>query len=222
LLLLESKAIGANAGVRIRVLQHIFRRCLEEDPARNDRRPRVPSFLLNDIARFWRTMAVDYAAKRRERAGSGWAIRYFKLRMSRKLIFASGLAMCLSCELLPSEGIQALRADSAASEWRSALEAHLLGFADRTPLVNLAQFAARFGAEETIIELIDSYDSFLGMLRDPAKRSDLDGLGADEAMQNATFGEARRISKTFHEALIKLFFSTDQRLTATTQRYEVF
>ena len=46
-------------------------------------------------------MAVDFAAKRRDRDGAGWGLRNFKLRMSRKLIFAAGLAACLSCKLRP-------------------------------------------------------------------------------------------------------------------------
>jgi len=75
--------------VRTRVLRVLLKRYLVDDfgyamPPKAA--ARVPRFLLNDLVRYWRTMAVDFAAKRREREGAGWGLRNFKLRMSRKLI----------------------------------------------------------------------------------------------------------------------------------------
>jgi len=68
----------------------------------------VPRFLLNDIVRYWRTVAVDYQAKRWTepwlpdgfgQLGDGdtgldppkWGLRYLKLRSSRKLAFVGTL-----------------------------------------------------------------------------------------------------------------------------------
>jgi hypothetical protein len=102
LLLLESAAIGKHNQAYGRVIRGVIDRYLEEDNhllTEDASRYRVPRFLLNDIVRFWRTMAVDFASKQRDRAGDGWGLRNTKLKMSRKLIFASGLLVCFGCNL---------------------------------------------------------------------------------------------------------------------------
>src|SRR5947209_1149142 len=104
LLLLESATIGKNIQAYDRVIRGVISRYLEEDThllSHDSKSYRVPRFLLNDIVRFWRTMAVDFASKQRDRAGSGWGLRNAKLRMSRKLIFASGVLVCFSANLDP-------------------------------------------------------------------------------------------------------------------------
>lgn len=100
LLLLESVPVGRSAAHE-RVLRAVIDRYLEEDThllTEDEASYRVPRFLLNDIVRFWRTMAVDFASKQRDRGAEKWGLRNAKLRMSRKLIFASGLLLCFSCQ----------------------------------------------------------------------------------------------------------------------------
>ncbi len=222
LLLLESREIGKGE-VRDRVLRAILRRYLEEDHgyhALHDWRVKVPRFLLNDIARYWRIMAVDYATKRRDRDGRGWALRNFKLRMSRKLIFAAGLAMCLSCELAPSAALTAQPPNPA--EFYGALQDFLIGFSNGTPLNVLAAFALHFRAFEAARAIFDAYDRFLGILMDTNKRDHLGKLDIDDAIHDEVFIEARQIGTSFQDGLSKLFFATDDSLTRATQRYGVF
>src|SRR5690606_29563836 len=77
LMLLESSSVGAGSEVRARVLRQLVKRYIEDDfgyRTSGTHQPYVPRFLLNDIVRYWRTLAVDFAAKRRERQGEGWAL----------------------------------------------------------------------------------------------------------------------------------------------------
>ncbi len=221
--LLESREVPGSSGVRERVLRNILRRYLEEDHGYHEIHGyeiRVPRFLLNDIVRFWRTMAVDFAAKRRERAGEGWAIRNVKLRLSRKLIFVAGLAMCLTCELRPPPSL--LAASGTSKDFYDALQEVLLAFANRPPLDTLVEFASHFGADAVASELVDQYDLFLGMLADSETRRNLEQMTLEQAVTDPTFNRAREIGTRFQGALTKLFFATDEELTRATQRYGVF
>lgn len=224
LLLLESRMLGDDNGVRERVMRAILRRYLDEDKGYHvvhGWNIKVPRFLLNDITRFWRTMTVDYAAKRREREWSGWAIRNFKLRMSRKLIFVAGLIMCLNCELRPPESVR--KQEQSESDFYAALSDFLLGFTNRTPLEVLAEFGMAFDSKgTTIAEIFNYYDAFLAILRDHDQRARLESMDLDAAINDPVFANARIVGNGFQEGLNKLFFSTDDNLTQKTQRYGVF
>jgi hypothetical protein len=224
LLLLESRVLREAAPVRERLVRHLFNRYLREDRGYHVSRGwkvKVPRFLLNDVVRFWRTMAVDYAAKRRVRAGHGWAIRNFKLRLSRKLIFVSGLAMCLSCQLKPSADLRDGRFDSEAEFHRAVLEL-LVESSNLTPLERLADFALQFEAAEVVGQMVDCYEQFVSILDDEDKRTHLENMDVEQATSDPLFREAEDIGTAFQAALTKLFFHTADDLTEATQRYGVF
>lgn len=115
LLLLESAAVG-DAAAYERVVTNVLGRYVEEDiMGPGDTPNRVPRFLQNDIARYWRTMAVDFAQKRRARGAAGWALRNAKLRMSRKVMYAAGLLSCFSCDA-------AFQSAAARRPWKGSQE----------------------------------------------------------------------------------------------------
>ena len=81
LLLLESVVVGGNAQAYNRVITNILQRYIpeEEQTDKSGWLSSVPRFLLNDVARLWRTMAVDFATKQWERQGEDWGLRAAKL-----------------------------------------------------------------------------------------------------------------------------------------------
>lgn len=224
LLLLESRGLVDDDPVRDRVLRSVLKRYLQEDlgyHAFHEWKRRVPRFLLNDIVRFWRTMTVDYATKRRDRDGKGWALRNFKLRLSRKLTFTAGLAMCMSCQLCPPEALVDAKFDEPA-DFYAELENYLVGFSNKPPLQVVAELVLYFRAYDAGKAIFDAYDQFLTLLGDSTKRERLEKLGAEDAGSDPVFTETRAVGTAFQDGLTKLFFETDAELTKAIQRYGVF
>jgi hypothetical protein len=203
LLLLESLPIG-RAEAYTRVVRALLERYISEDFgwSHSPRQSYVPRFLQNDIARYWRTVAVDFAYKRKERAGEGWALRTVKLRLSRKLTYAAGLVACFRCSLLRDlhPGFEQL---PIAERARVAVE-EMEAFLRSSPLEMLAWAYLHFGIEESAAALFGSYDRFLEMM-DSDERNRLAGLSLAEAPSDALFRTARDLGDTFQDALDELF-----------------
>lgn len=221
LLLLESLAVGDEI-VRGRVLRGILSRYVIFDP--NDSwhsQPTfvVPRFLLNDIVRFWRTMAVDYAAKRWEQSSQKWALRNAKLRMSRKLLFVAGLLICFSFELYPPEDREDILAGRETMAPR--LVEFLFGQMQLTPIDLLSKALLRLDRSDLVGDLVGSYERFLGLLGDKATRDHLKDLPFEEVGKDVVFAEVRELSHTFQEGLRKLFFE-DEKLRELVIKYGVF
>jgi predicted nucleotidyltransferase len=197
------------------VVSNLMRRYFEEDvhfSAKGKRR--VPRFLLNDITRYWRTICVDYAAKYREQDGKKWAIRNAKLRFSRKLLYAAGLAFCLSCELAPPVskypdlfGVQ--EGTDAGPFIESAIN-----FAQLPPLEFLAKFIDQFLSEadkrkRVCEKIFGAYSDWLLLLGNQEARKSLEEFKPKDTLSNAHFEKVREGGKTFASGLRELFFNRD-------------
>ena len=181
LLLLESASVGASESTQVhnRIVSGILHRYIVEDASftsGNTSKNRIPRFLLNDVVRFWRTMAVDYANKYRSRETQKWAVRNIKLRMSRKLLFVSGFLMCISWALNELE-------EDGENFIEQQLVDYLRRWTQRPPLESLATIVERYAPSLTA-EIFDNYDSFLALLGDEKKRESLEKLGPDAAYKD--------------------------------------
>jgi hypothetical protein len=222
LLLLESIAIGKRTDAYERVIKGVIDRYLEEDNnhllTRDAKKFRVPRFLLNDIVRFWRTMAVDFASKQRDRAGEGWGLRNAKLRMSRKLIFASGLLVCFDANLDPD-----LQGEISTDKngIKLKLLQHIRDYVRLTPLQILERSVERYGIPDPIAkELFDSYAEFLEILDDENARKDLEHLRSEHSRTHS-FQSVRKVSEAFEHALDHIFFE-NKFVAPLTRKYGVF
>ncbi len=222
LLLLESKPLGKSAAWE-RVRNNILHRYVTEDHGlwvpKKERG--VPLFLLNDIARYWRTMVVDFAYKQRTRNNKGYALRNIKLGLSRKLIYASGMLACLRCHL-----------DISDKDWSKssrdnpqALIDNLRTTFDMTPLEIFADTLIRVEYHHLLPEskkLFDAYDKFLGLLQGQNMRKHLDELSIHAMDSDTEYIQAQTIRREFGDALLKIFLGQDSDLRDLTIQYGVF
>jgi predicted nucleotidyltransferase len=222
LLLLESLPIK-NSDAYVRVRRQILRRYLTEDRGliygRN--RLRVPRFLLNDFTRYWRTITVDFVYKQRSDKDKKWALRNAKLRLSRKLIFASGLLTCLFCQL----DVDATEAREALKEKDLApLTRYLERMVSMSPLEKLAKVCIeRSIASDTARQIFGCYDRFVAILDDQGKREELAQVRDHADLRKSqVWREVQDVSHPFHEALVSLFLREDEELGRLTMEYGIF
>lgn len=223
LLLLESVAIG-RSDARGRVLTNILRRYLEEDAFFASGIPKsraVPRFLLNDIIRYWRIVAVDFASKRRELEGEGWALRNIKLRMSRKLMFMSGVMMCFDCELKHRDIFEKSLFRDPPNPL-SLIQLLLKEYVDQTPIDICARAFLDWGKLETAKEFFDAYNEFLSKLADETMRAQLKALNYETAAKNEEFQNLRTTSHKFQEAALRFFFQDNEKVKTLTEQYGLF
>lgn len=221
LLLAESRAVSGEI-VRRRVIGNILARYVIHDrvaPAPGAERSTIPHFLLNDMVRYWRTMASDYASKMWERRGDGWATRNIKLRFSRKLILVWGLLACFSWDLFADERSTQVVDDDA---WLSLLADHIREQTDLSPLEMLARILLAVDDAALSAKILGGYDHFLATLDDEANRQELEALPFEAAASSPVFQALRELSRQFRDGVNDLFFAKHETLTTLIRKYGVF
>ncbi len=223
LLLAESRAL-TNPLVRERVIRNVLSRYLQDRPVSNRREPGrydpIPYFLLNDVVRYWRTVASDYAAKKWERTHDGWGIRNIKLRFSRKLLFVWGLLTSFSGKLFDDGTLQPAATED---EFMLRLIEFVREQSEVTPLELLARVADHPSVTpDTIRRIFGAYDEFLGALADPTTRDHLERIPFDDAMADEVYSRLRKASSEFRKGINALFFKEHPELPNLILDFGVF
>jgi predicted nucleotidyltransferase len=224
LLLAESCAL-TNPLVRERVVRNVLARYVLHDRPVSNKREKgkydpIPYFLLNDVVRYWRTVASDYASKMWERTHDGWGIRNIKLRFSRKLLFAWGLLASFSGRLFDEGSLQ--RATTEDDFLRLLLEL-IREQTDVTPLELLARVASHEAVkEETARSIFDAYDEFLAALADSDNRDRLERVSFDHPQDDEVYERLRKASYRFRTGINDLFFKQHPKLPELILSFGVF
>ena len=145
-------------------------------------------FLLNDIIRYYRTIAVDYEFKTSGNNPKPWAIRNIKLTFSRKFLYASGLFSV------------ALTADGTRKRKIELLEKLF----DLPVIDRMVEICGR----KEMKVVLDLYDVFLRKMADKEVRDHLGKLTDIQRKSDSEFRELKNQSHAFTRELLKLFENT--------------
>jgi hypothetical protein len=197
LLLLAESVPVLGAGAHARALRTILDAYLRRE--RRDRRP--PRFLLNDLIRYWRTIAVEFEGKGDVR----WALRRAKLRTSRTVLFAGGLLPVLECHHVVADEV----ADVLLAQFAMP------------PTDRLAAAFLNYDAADAGARTLGAYDSFLGLLHDPDARARLGSLAREDAAGDEVFQMARRQGREIQQGLSALLFEREP-LRRLVRQYLIF
>lgn len=142
-------------------------------------------FIINDIARYYRTMLTDFHYKINFDK-KDWGVRSIKLKFSRKIIYLSGL---LSITIVENTNTK--------EENVEKLEA-ILSLSPLERTFNLLE------SENTILlKIFEEYNYFLGIISNDQKRIDLDGINRDGRNQSELYSEINNKGESFKDNCYK-------------------
>ena len=198
------------------VIDNILRRyCADYLPPRREtgHEAMVPRHFVNDLVRFWRTMAVDFGAKRWRSFKDDSHLRLIKLRTTRKILFAGPLCSLL---LVPQ------RINTA-----DELPQYLRQWLNKPPLAQLASLACddniKLSADSSkaLGQVLVAYDSLLGLFNERGTREALKNPDSVGKVFKEANDKCHEIAETIESGLETIFFD-DPIFKSTFRKYSVF
>ncbi len=134
----------------------------------------INKFFLNDIVRYYRTIATDFEYKITE--GKSWGLRNVKLLFSRKLLYFSGIIVV---------------AETPYKTWQEKVKTtkELL---ELPPLRRILKLSNTFPED-----LFSQYDTFLGKISDTEIRAQLDEIKKENRNDESEFADLRGLGVKF-------------------------
>jgi len=161
---------------------------------------------LNDLVRYWRTMAVDFGTKRWRNDDSN--LRLAKLRITRKILFAGPLATVLLT------GREERTNDQLIDYLTKSLAA--------PPLAQIAKHFESMNnkSQSAMRVLLQDYDQFIGILSGH-KRDVLKCKRGDSKSREEVKGQCKAMGDRIQSSLEQIFYK-DNLFKNTFQKYAVF
>jgi predicted nucleotidyltransferase len=208
ILLLEESVALHNLPKHAKLVERLIDRYLLDYKSRP--KTGVPRFLLNDVVRYWRTITVDYQAKKWDELDETWGLRYLKLLISRKLTFA-GTVVSL---FIP-----------AITQYVASNDLLVKQFA-MPPLARLAQILPFVEGEANVMDglkqIFTIADGFVERLDDGKFRSQVKGVTSlQQSEQIPVFQEVKANADKLQSALERVFFDS-KCLGELSRRYLSF
>lgn len=143
----------------------------------------LPYFFLNDIIRYYRTMATDFEYKVVE-GGKEWGLRNIKLRFSRKLLYFGGVIAVAELSGLSHE-----------EKLQRAEDLFNMNTLERLESVSTAT------CEDNTQAVLQLYGQFLEQLSSPEVRTALSECAKESRTDCSEYVELRDVSERFSKEL---------------------
>ncbi|EEG26192.1 nucleotidyltransferase domain-containing protein [Corynebacterium matruchotii] len=172
-----------------------------------ERKGQTPRYLLNDIIRYWRTIAIDYQAK--IEGNKPKALRHVKLLIPRKLCFISSLAPLY---------LHHLDVEKFDSEPNFLVDSYL-----EPSSIRLMRLLTKSGTNNSLQQrIVKTLDFFIEKSSDAMWRKNIEEDIFSNQFNHSPSGpywEIRERSRQLHKDLTELLFSDNYR--SFTEKYMV-
>lgn len=146
-------------------------------------------FIINDIARYYRTMLTDFHYKINF-GNKDWGVRSIKLKFSRKIIYLSGL---LSITIVESTNPKEENVDNLEE---------ILSFSPLERTFNLLK-----SEDDILLKIFEEYNYFLEIISNEQKRSALDEINRDSRDESELYIEVNKKGESFKDNCYKALSS---------------